>query len=111
MPKTTHAVADPDVLVTSDGDGEARKRRSRVAEAWRIAMAHMQLGEIPIEQLDLGDPLPPEEARPQPKQADGTAPRGRDADPERAPNEAEIDESGDESFPASDPPSWPRSHA
>lgn len=108
MPKTTHAVIVPEVVATSDDGHETRERRSRVAEAWRVAMAHMHLGEIPIEQLDLGDPLP-EDARSQ--LTGDTAHPGEDVERDRAPSEAEIDESSDESFPASDPPSWSRSHA
>jgi len=80
------------------------RRESRVARAWRIAMAHMGVGEIPIEELDLGTPATPakpvkEEPRPQ---KDTRAP---------VPSEDEIDRSADESFPASDPPSWTPSHA
>jgi hypothetical protein len=69
------------------------EHRSQVAEAWRIAMAHLHLGEVPIEELDLGDPK-------------GAAPK----DP-KPPTEREIDDSVDESFPASDPPSWTKTHA
>lgn len=110
MRKTMHAAAETDVPETSDGGSES-ERRSRVAEAWRVATAHMRLGEIPIEQLDIGDPLPGDAAPPA-NRADDSAPLA-DAAPasDHAVSEAEIDESGDDSFPASDPPSWPRSHS
>ena len=64
-------------------------RESRVARAWRIALAHMSGGEIPMDQLDFAQ-----------------APTKDIAE-----QDAEIDRSAEESFPASDPPSSSRSHA
>jgi hypothetical protein len=117
MPKLPAIAAVPDGEQASDvdetADADQRARRSRIAEVWGIAMAHMQLGDVPIEALDLGDPLPETPETPTP--APGTAPeRGAasgDDDRAHPANEAEIDESVDESFPASDPPSWSKSHA
>ena len=115
MRSITPAIATPPhVDETPEVAAETRARRSRVAEAWRIAMAHMQLGEIPIEQLDIADPLPSTPAEP-PHAADCDE-RAKPSEPERddapaKPSESDIDDSVDDSFPASDPPSWPKSHA
>ena len=115
MRSITPAIATlPHVDETPEVAAETRARRWRVAEAWRIAMAHMQLGEIPIEQLDIADPLPATPAEP-PHATDGDEQEDpseteRDDSPAE-PTESEIDDSVDDSFPASDPPSWPKSHA
>ncbi len=69
-------------------------RESRVARAWRIAFAHMSGGEIPMEALDFAH-----------------VDERIVSDKSLKEQDAEIDRSADESFPASDPPSWSRSHA
>jgi hypothetical protein len=73
---------------------------SYVARAWRIALAHMRLGEIPIEQSDLAS------VEMNPSAARLVSP---EAHVERSSDE--VDRSVEESFPASDPPSWTSSHA
>jgi hypothetical protein len=87
---------------------------SWVARAWEVARAHLCLGEMPIERLDIAD-LPSASSDPAGESA--RASREPLGAPERAPDPAErrlpdpVDESVDESFPASDPPSWTSSHA
>lgn len=110
MPKPMHAVAVAPAVDPTAATGSGETRRSRVAEVWRIAMAHMQLGEVPIDQLDFADAASsrPGDESPRPPTPSSQAAE-RDDRPE--PSEAEIDEEVDDSFPASDPPSWPKSHA
>ena len=112
MPKPMHAVAAAPAVGPTAATGAGEARRSRVAEAWRIAMAHMQLGEVPIEQLDFADAAssPPVAGSPRTPTPTSHAVE-REDDDRPAPSDAEIDEEGDDSFPASDPPSWPKSHA
>ncbi len=78
--------------------------QSYVAEAWRVTLAHLRLGEVPFERLDIAGPWPLATER----ESQQPVP---DAAPERGSSDAEIDESAAESFPASDPPSWPHTHA
>jgi hypothetical protein len=60
---------------------------SRIERAWRVISAHLGFGEVPIEALDL-DPF---------------------VDPGIT-DDAAVDRAADDSFPASDPPSFTASH-
>ncbi len=73
------------------GEGAQAARLRELRRIWRAIRAHLA-GEVPIEQLDLGPD-------PGSRQATSHATVAHD--------DAAVDRASDDSFPASDPPSFP----
>ena len=94
------------------GEGTRSERLSRLKNLWRIVRGHL-VGDVPITSLDL-DPYAQMNHASAPGAGRGAtpAPTGRPS-PSDAPIEgdATVDEASDDSFPASDPPSFTSSRA
>ncbi len=84
------------------GEGARIERLSRLKRVWRVVRAHL-FGEVPIEALDLPGEAERGSASSPALPAEAARARDADAPPTR---DAIVDEASDDSFPASDPPSF-----
>jgi hypothetical protein len=83
------------------GEGSRTERLSRLRKLWRVIRAHL-IGEVPITKLDLEPNVSPSD-----RTAPSVPPAERPAAEEsHAARDNSVDEASDESFPASDPPSF-----
>lgn len=85
--------------VANLGEGARTARLSRLRNLWRVVRAHL-IGEVPITKLDF-DPHEPRSDRVRPSASERSA-----TDETPIERDSAVDEASDESFPASDPPSF-----
>jgi hypothetical protein len=82
------------------GGGGRTARLSRLRKLWRVIRAHL-IGEVPITKLDLEPNVSPSD-----RTAPSVPPERPAAEESHAARDNSVDEASDESFPASDPPSF-----
>lgn len=99
MTETPNPMGSNAVRSAHLGEGRQTERLSRLRNLWRVVRGHL-IGEVPITKLDL-DPL----ALPSDRTARPTVDE-RPAAGSPAERDATVDEASDDSFPASDPPSF-----